>query len=532
MRHVVVEVDINDLASVGAVADTPPWMLPPEAFNQAINVRAQDNALVRNLGWARVFDPPTVAPHFVFPVMTAAVNYWVYAGLTKVYVFDGSLHTEITRVAGNYATSNGYDWNGTLLGGIPILNNNTDIPQSWSPVAPATKLVNLPNWPAANRAKVMRAFGAFLVAFNCTDAGTNRPHTVRWSHPADPGSVPSSWDVTDTTKDTGEVDLSDVQSGVIHDALPLGSIMYVYKENAVYKMRFVGGRKIMDFGDAAWLPTIGILAPRCVAVTGDGTKHVLATRDDIIWHNGNQVQSILNRRQRRRLAAEMDSVNFVSSFMFANPNYREMWFCYPSSGNTFPDRALILNYAEAEDWCVTEHDGITFRHAAQGPIENPSNELWSDNPGETWDQDTGPWATQDRYRVVTAGAAATRLYKLDEGATRDGTDFTSTLQRLGLSILGRKRDGSWIVDHRAMKMFTSMWPKITGSPVSIRIGVQQVVDGAVEWGAAVSYNPATDLHADMRPMQGRAIAIEISWTAGTSGRIDGYKFEVEAVSEF
>jgi hypothetical protein len=58
------------------------------------------------------------------------------------------------------------------------------------------------------------------------------------------------------------------------------------------------------------------------------------------------------------------------------------------------------------------------------------------------------------------------------------------------------------------------------------------VKGAVEWGAVTTFDPATDVTADMLPMQGRAISIEIKWAAGTSGRIDGYKLELEQVSEF
>lgn len=531
------EIDINDMGSIGAVADMPPYMLPPEAWTQAVNMRSRDGGLERPLGWSSVFGTPTVAPHFIMPAMTTAVAYWMYTSLTKAYVYDGSTHTNITRQSAgvdvNYTATNGYDWNGTNLGGIPILNNGADVPQFWSPISVATKLANLTNWTATTRAKVIRSFGPFLVAFNVTDAGVSRPHLIRWSHPADPGSVPSSWDTADPTKDAGDTELSDVNSGVIHDALPLGSIMYVYKENAVHKMRFVGGRKIMDFGDAAWLPTIGILAPRCVGVTGDGRKHVFASRDDLLWHDGNQVRSILTRRQKRRLGGDMDSQAFQSSFIFANPLYNEMIFCYPGTGLSFPDRGFFLQYGDGDDFCITEIDGITFRHAAAGPIENPATELWSDNPSEVWSDETGPWAQQDRYRVVLAGTADTLLFKLDEGTSRNGTGFISTLQREGLSIIGRnRRTGEWIVDHHAMKLFQRLWPKLQGSPVSVRIGVQQTVKGAVTWSDVTTFDPATDVTADILPMQGRAISLEIKWAAGTSGRIDGYKLELEPVSEF
>ena len=45
-----------------------------------------------------------------------------------------------------------------------------------------------------------------------------------------PAASQSLRDVTDPTKDTGELNLPDVASGVLLNALPLGSNMYLYKE--------------------------------------------------------------------------------------------------------------------------------------------------------------------------------------------------------------------------------------------------------------------------------------------------------------
>ena len=63
-----------------------------------------------------------------------------------------------------------------------------------------------------------------------------------------------SWDITDATKDCGEIDLPDVNSGVIQEMLPLSNYMYVYKETSTWRGRFVGGRAIFDFGENPWLP--------------------------------------------------------------------------------------------------------------------------------------------------------------------------------------------------------------------------------------------------------------------------------------
>lgn len=532
------DVDINDLASIGAVRDTPAHMLPPEALTIALNMRGVDGGLERLPGWTSIFGTPTVAPHFVMPISTVATNFWLYAGLTKIYGFDGTTHTNITRqtaaVDVNYTGTDGFTWQGTLLGGIPVLNNNSDVPQFWATPALATKMADLSNWPANNRAKIIRAFGVFLVAFGLNDNATLKPYLVRWSHPAVPGSVPASWDVTDTTKDTGEVDLADTAAGIILDALPLGSTMYIYKENSVHRMTYVGGRAIMDFGQGPWLPDIGILAARCVAATGDGSRHVWASQDDLLWHDGNKVRSLLTKRQRARLANEIDSISFASSFMFANPLHNEVWFCYPGSGQSFPDRALILNYAEGSDetWLVTEADGIAFRHAAAGLIENPSDETW-DTGTDVWDSDTGPWSTLERRRIVLAGTAATKIYKMDSSQTRDGVNYNATVQRVSLAVTGRNRKtGEWIVDHHSIKQLDRLWPKVRGGPILVRVGTQETVEGSVLWSDYVTFDPATQRTADIFPCSGAAISVEFATTTATSWRVDGYKLEIEVIAEW
>lgn len=529
------EFDINDIAKIGAVADTPSYMLPPEAWTRALNMRVVNGGLESLLGWSQVFGTPTVAPHFALPISTPAAFFWLYVSLTKAYVYDGTTHTNITRqtasVDVNYTATDTPDWQSTLLGGIPILNDGNDVPQFWATVAATTKLANLTNWPAALRAKIIRAFGPYLMAFNLTDTGVNLPHTVQWSHPADPGSVPVSWDYTDATRDAGRKDFPDVNSGVIQEAMPLGSVMFVYKENSTWKCRFIGGRFIFDFGESPWVTTSGILAPRCVGITGDGLRHIVATQNDIIWHDGNNYRSILNQRQKSRLFNELDTDNFGTSFMWDNPAKGEMWFCYPSSGNQYPDKALVMYYLGGDPYPITEVDGITFRNAVVGGIETPSDEAWDDGD-DVWDDDTGPWSQLQRRRVVLCNPSSTKLMLMDDGVTRDGVTFSTLLSRDGLSLIGRKRSGEWIEDHQRVKLVDRIWPKIQGGPVNIRIGSQDNVNSAVAYGSSFSFNPATSSFADSGPVSGRATGIEFSTSGSTSWRIDGYKYNMIPMGNF
>jgi|SRR5215813_4614218 len=537
--------EVDNVANVGSVSDVPGYMLPPEAWTLALNMRYADDGIQALDGWATVFGSPIIAPHFSFPVVTAAKVFWPYLSLNEAAVWDGTSHTSITRLAGGYGTTDTLQWNGTMLGEVLILNNGVDIPQYWFPPGSTTRTQNIPNWPPPSgggidftnlRAKVVRAFGSFLIGIDLTHGGANHPHRVIWSHPADPGTLPPSWDVNNPAVDAGMIDLPDVSAGILMDALPLGSTMYLYKEASIWKMRFVGGQSIFDFGQSSWITTAGLLGQRCVCVTGDGTKHVLATQDDIIWHNGNNVGSILNKRQRRRLQNEIDTGNFAQSFIFSNPFNNEVWFCYPSTGNVYPNKALVLNYKTAggNDWVVTEADGITFRNAAVGTIELPNLEKWDDGT-DIWDQFTGPWSQRERRRVVLCNPAGFKFYGLGIGTRRDGVIFSSTLQRDGLALIGKKQDGSLVVDHQRMKMLKRMWPKIrsatTSTIINIRFGSQQTVDGAIGWGAYATFNPATQVFDDPAPVSGRAVGIEFTAT-DLVWRLDGYKVDMIPMGEY
>lgn len=522
----VADVEINDLASIGVIRDVEGYQLPPEAWTYGLNMHFGRDGVERIAGREQIFGTPGAAPHFALPVQSASQTFWLYTSLTKGYVYDGSTHTDITRaVGGDYTAPDTKSWNGVLFGGVPILNNGADVPQYWASLNPATQLDALPNWTSTVRAKVMRSLGPYLIALNITKSGTTYPHMVKWSHPADPGSVPSSWDETDPTKDAGERDLPDVQAGVIQDGLPLQGRFFIYKEGSIWRMSLVGGTFIFNFDTLSELS--GILAPRCVTVTGDGTRHVVATQDDIIVHNGNSIESILDERFKRYLFNNVDSASHENSFMFTDPFNNEVYFCYPESGSEQPNKAIIWNYKLGQRGAISECE-INFRNVATGNIEAAIADTWSTVTG-TWDSKTDPWSTNIRRSLIACATDTTKFLKLNTGTLNDGADYTGTLQREGLSIIGRKRSGEWIVDFASRKQVNRVWIKASGGPINFRLGFQSLPGGTVTWGAVQSFDPATQTYVDVTG-SGKAVAIEFS--AIVPFRILGYKLEIVPISRF
>lgn len=533
-------IEINDLAAFGQINDVPAYQLPPEAWTLVENMRYEKDGVSVLSGWTQIYGTPGVAPHFALPVKTPSQTWWLYTSLTKAYVFDGVSHTNITRqTAGvdvNYGANDTKDWNGTVFGGIPILNNGVDVPQYWASYSTATKLAALPNWPSTQRAKIIRNFGSYLVAFNITDTGVIYPHLVGWSSPADPGSVPATWDYTDPTNEAGRNPLPDVNSGEIKEAKMLQNTMFIYKERSIWKMTFIGGQFIFDFD--VFLEEIGILGPRCVCSDEKGLRHVVVTQDDIIAHNGNSVESILTDRQRRNLFESLINRETAdTSFIFLNRLKDEIWFCFPEQGQAQPTRALIWNYKKGKG-AISYASGITFRNAVVGDIEGATGELWSAGT-DSWDTDTGPWSQFFRGRVVTCSPVNTKFYQLDSGTTRDGLSFAPTAQRVDLGIIGRSRSGAPINDWRKLKMVDTIAPKGTGAAFRIRVGFRDAVgeNSTLQWQDYAAFDPNVDTGINVITNEnitgcGRAVAVEFSADNSAAWRIDGYSMDVTIVGEY
>jgi len=337
--------------------------------------------------------------------------------------------------------------------------------------------------------------------------------------------VPSSWDITDPTKDAGETDLPDVYAGLIRDGLPLRGNFYIYKDGSIWRMAFVGGAFKYNF--QVFSETAGILAPRCATLVTDGTQHVVATQDDVISHNGNSVQSLLDRRMRRTLFNAIDNTNYANSFMFTNPFSNEIWFCYPEQGQTNPSRALVWAYKEGQFGALSEKT-VNFRNATQGIIESSSSATWTTNT-DTWDTDSSQWSQATRRKVVLCGTDATKFYQLDEGTTDAGTAISATLQRIGLSVVGKDRRGEWVTDFNSRKFVTRVWITASGGPINVRVGYQNVPDGAVVWSDTKVFNTTTDKWVDVT-VSGVAIAIEFS--AAVHFRVSSYMLELDVIGEY
>lgn len=513
-------VRVQNCGAVGVVKDLSAYELPIAAWTDALNIRFLDGSAYQFLGHGEVYNSPAFAPQFVMPVYVAGIRYWIYTTAAKTYAVTNTagvaVHTDITHATPRTGVINA--WTGTLLGGIPILNTGdvASVPMSWD-LNLANKFVNLANWPAATYCKSLRSFRNIGVALGVNKGGVSYPFMVKFSHPADPGGVPITWDQTDATKDAGEFDLAEGED-IIIDGLQLRSSFIVYKEHSVWRLEYVGGAFVLQ--NQKVLGMSGAMNRNCI-VEIDGF-HCVLTGSDVVVHDGQQATSILDKQARRYLFQSIDVTNSNLCFVFKNPFLNEAYICYPSIGATACDRALVWNY---KDKTVSFRTLPSISHAAYGSVDNTLSGNWNQDPAP-WSSDLtawdGPDYTPSTARVIMASTAV-KLYMLDASASFDGVIPDATLERRGLAFDAPNN----------IKLIRGIRPIITGNngdTVIIEIG------SASEPFADPVYTTMTHTIgttvADDCFVSGRYIAIRFRTGTAYQWRLDGFQIDCELQGEW
>jgi len=364
---------IEQIGSIGVVRDTPAHKLVDSAWSDAGNMRFDEKGAEALVGNLSLFSAASITPLWIQHFPSISNPHWVYGDLTSMWVFEGSTHTDITRLSGAYAGLDAERWQGTMLNGIGVFNNTVDIPQAWTVIAPGTDLVDLPNWTATRRCKSLRSFKNFLVALGMTDSGTFRPYRVVWSDSADAGTVPGSWDTTDPATDSREFDLAETSDFLV-DQLILGDINIIYKENSTWGMQFIGPPFYFRFWKI--LSKSGLLHRDCVTNVPSG--HLVVTQNDIILHSGQieSSRSIIDAKLRKWLFSAIDVGNFNNSFLVTNPLKNEVLFCFPEIGETYASLAIVWNWQDKS--CGIRKLSPVTPFAAVGPLGSSidDDEAW------------------------------------------------------------------------------------------------------------------------------------------------------------
>jgi len=511
-------IPIPDLGQ-GLNLDGMPEELALGVASAGRNMRYRTGAAERFHGMQTVFTTPTFAPYADCHFTVGENRYIVYTGLQKTGVDDGVTQTDITN--GNNTGAQGDRWSANVFNGIYVQNNGVNAPEYWDGNV-ANNLATLPGWPGGYLAGVIRPFKNYLVAGDVTRAGVRERATVLWSNVADPGSVPDSWDITDPTKDAGDESLAETNGSVI-DFLPLGDMNVVYKDDALHFMQLIDDSAIFRFGR---LPgDTGLIARGCVVSTPLGHVY-LAPSLDVLLHNGQGPQSILDGRARKWLAANITSSNARFSFLVHYAVNNEVLICFPDGAAQTCTLALVWNYKD-NTYSVRDLPAGTS-YGSVGQISLAS--------GTTWATITTTWATETRAwgdlaninsapKLIFANSAP-KLVLYDSTEQDLGASFTATHERIAIHF-----DQPEVV-----KLCRGVRPKIdaaAGTVVYIQVGSSMVPDIAPTWSSAVPFTVGTDIEVNVfTPSAGRFLALRMYTTADTPWRVRSAQLDVVSMGAY
>lgn len=517
-------VSLSPAGSIGLVVDLPPAELPPTAWTKGQNVSfVNGNArpalapslLTGALGFQPIWAMPT-------PLTSSQLASWILASPTKLYAYITGIVTDITRAAGgDYTGASTKRWNGGVLGGVTVVNNGTDVPQAWLAPDSATKVVDLANWPANTRARTLRSFKQFLVALNITKVGTNYPTLVKWSHPADPGAVPISWDEANPARDAGEYPLS-ATSGPCIDLVPLRDMAIIYKTDSVWAMQFIGGtfvfRFVKLFGD------FGMPMQDC-AVEYESGKHFVFTGTDFKIHDGQSAKSIAAGKIQT-LLKNFSVAQLRSCYVVHNAHAQEVWFCYrKKDDNLLPaDSAITWSYT---DGAFGARDLPEYTYIQNGRLDPPilGVSTWATITG-AWDAQTNEWGEAIQVpsveRLVGLGPQ-----KIDWVAARPVTEGKTVLER---TYQGVPMKTNTPPDLSTQKFLTRIWPRFVGKAgdvIWITLGSCDSVAQPVKWKDPRQFIIGVSQKVDVT-LTGKMFAMRLESENTSSWEFSGIDAEIVA----
>lgn len=577
-------VRIHNIGAIGVIKDLPAYDVPPEGWTDALNVRFVDGKASKFPGHSDVYNysmsgSVTVSksiaesPWFVMPVQTPTDYYWLYAGKNNVHVVTSQTnstnlnHLDSTASATLlYSATPNIRWNGVQLAGLPVLNNGVDSPQVWTPLSLTDRMVDMQwdtsaslsgtttasgalgpiSWAdrsaGAVTCKIFRAYREYGIAMNTTENSVDFPRRLRWSHPAADGLQSTSWEDSRTDKEASYKDFDDTP-GHITDGLALRDSFIVYKEDSTHLMQWTGGRYVHSFRQL--FANVSSMSHGC-AVEFYG-KHLVLTKDrDVVLHDGQQANSILDGKWRKYLYNQIDENYSDNCFLAVNAINTEIWICYPEAGTSeayWCTKALVWNWRSNT---LTTRELPKASHIASGVILQAGTGNYTyDTIADTYASTTLTY-DQRNYQVAglqmlmakpedtaTSGDVA-KLLKVDSTEQFDGANMNCYIERTGLPIAASSRLGEPRVDLESIKFVRAVWPYFdaaSGVEFEIYVGSQMHSSDPVTWSGPHTYTQGTTRKINCR-VSARFVAFKVVTKSALAWAFTGYDLDLDKVGKY
>lgn len=485
------KLSVANIGSQGINSDVAPWDLDYSFLTYGVNFRVYSNYIETAGGyeeWGQI--PEAIDAGFIVFAGDSTNPYWLIAGRSKVYSFNGSAYYDVTNTGFTTLPDGAeLEWSSCMLGKIPILNNYQGYPVYWEPPSGSQLLVPLPfdatdSWEDKGyKARVMRSYKNYLFALGVQEGATEFSDVYRWSHPADINGLPFTWDETDPSSLAGRASIGG-DFGPIIDGLTLRDSFVIYSESGINVLTESNDEFI--FSRRPLVTSVGLIAPNClVEVMG---RHLFIGDGDILVNDGNSVESLIHGRIQKQFNSRINSEFYFRSFAVRNTADKEVWFCVPTEDSEHPNLAYIYNWKEGS-WAMRDlPENLAFANYGPKGTPLPTWDTWAG----TWEEQNSPWGSPKKtpldgtvVGVTTAGG----IILLDPTGPREGGSLNTVIERTDMSIEG--------LDN--VNTIVRVYPHIAGtSEVIIEFGSQKLAGGPVTWKTEKRFRPGVDRKIDIR----------------------------------
>tara|TARA_B110000879_G_scaffold24442_1_gene32492 strand:+ start:668 stop:2227 length:1560 start_codon:yes stop_codon:yes gene_type:complete len=514
-------IPLRNIGAGGIVTDQDPYDLELTQFPVGDNVSFHEGRIGKSLGHSERIST-SYAPTHIQGWMAQTTNTVIVGTLNKIYRFNGTTLTNVSKTSDTFDYTNSPRWQSAQLGTAVMMNNGSDVPQFMQP--DATRFLDLTAWPSGVKTQCLKPYKSFLVMAGYEATSTKHPFTVRWSDEYEPTGVPTDYSISSTTNLAGENTLSG-NNGDLIDQLTLNNSQIIYAERGVFAMDFIGAPFVFSFREV--FSDDGIInRGACAEFMG---KHLVVGHNDIYVHDGNQKQSIAEKRVRRTF---FNAITDTRSIYCQTINDRsEIWICYSdvnASDSQSANRALVYNWVQnaftfidlpdLRALSISEKMGVTFGN-------------WNNAVG-TWDNTTAYWSNisqsteANALKLFGAGYSASKVYTMNDTHAAAGTPILATLEATKIDldqVIGKATN--------TIKKINGILPQIDGQgTVEISVGSSMSPQDGVTWGDPQTYNIESDYKIDVRS-SGRYLALKVeSNSASDYWQLTGLDIDISEVA--
>lgn len=495
------DLEIGSLGVTGVNLDISPVDLPPQVFNNVLNLDFTGTHITPMVAAVSRASKPVGlgAAYFMESFYIAGdVLCWLVCGEASAHLLYMHTWYDITP-AGMLPSK---DYQSTVINGYLMVNNGRQKPFYVDIFDPLSPLRTYDAWPDNQLCRIIASLEGILIGFGPQDSsGIFNKSLMIWSDIADPGVLPSNFNFADPASRAGFTTLEGDEFPIT--ARMLENRIQLYRSNSIYDIAYVGGTFVFSTTRRQLQPNLfsknGVAAfRRSHFGIGDGYFFIFNGLD-IQPLGVDECVATFFKTVNRSLA---DSVRVVY-----DNKVDEIMIAYPEVGFTACNKALIYDLGK-KLWKIRELNLVTC--ISTGFFARPEDSLSWNNITVSWENWIVPW--QVRYSVAEISnlvfAEPTGLFKIPD----EGAPMTAFGQRLYCAFDSQDTTGRVNNRRSAMKLLTELFPEAVGR-LRFRVGTSLLPNATFDWSDWQSFDAAFEQKLDLH-QSGKFIAYEIDNVVG------------------